>query len=107
MAIGEYRNAIALRLNRRDAKVLFGGLKKPSRTRNQFNGLLIGHPASKPYIGGCHLLQATKLWPCAHHHQLMVGQMTTKIVLSVLLVPLLVTALVKLGRNLDRAGQSA
>ena len=38
---------------------------------------------------------------------LMVGQMTTKIVLSVLLVPLLVTALVKLGRNLDRAGQSA
>jgi uncharacterized PurR-regulated membrane protein YhhQ (DUF165 family) len=38
---------------------------------------------------------------------LMVGQMTTKIVLSVLLVPLLVTALVKFGRNLDRAGQSA
>jgi queuosine precursor transporter len=38
---------------------------------------------------------------------LMVGQMTTKIILSLLLVPLLVMLMVKLGRNLDRAGQTA
>jgi uncharacterized integral membrane protein (TIGR00697 family) len=33
--------------------------------------------------------------------ELMVGQMTAKIVLSILLVPLLITLLVKLGRKLD------
>lgn len=38
---------------------------------------------------------------------LMVGQMTAKVVLSLLLVPLLVTFMVKLGRNLDQGGQSA
>ncbi len=38
---------------------------------------------------------------------LMLGQMTAKIVLSILLVPLLVTLLVKFGRNLDRADQNA
>lgn len=38
---------------------------------------------------------------------LMLGQMTAKIVLSILLVPLLVTLLVKFGQNLDRADQNA
>ena len=36
--------------------------------------------------------------------QLMEGQMLTKVVLSVLIVPVLITAFVALGRRLDRAG---
>ncbi|MEY3657981.1 MAG: hypothetical protein RLZZ561_2201 [Pseudomonadota bacterium] len=38
---------------------------------------------------------------------LMLGQMTAKIVLSILMVPLLVTWMVRLGHKLDRDGQTA
>lgn len=38
---------------------------------------------------------------------LMLGQMTTKIILSVIMVPLLVTWMVRLGQKLDRDGQTA
>ncbi len=38
---------------------------------------------------------------------LMLGQMTTKIVLSIIMVPLLVTWMVRLGHKLDRDGQTA
>jgi queuosine precursor transporter len=39
--------------------------------------------------------------------QLMIGQMTAKIVLSILLVPIAITLLVRLGRSLDRDATSA
>ena len=38
---------------------------------------------------------------------LMLGQMTAKIVLSIIMVPLLVTWMVRLGQKLDRDGQTA
>ena len=38
---------------------------------------------------------------------LMLGQMTAKIVLSIIMVPLLVTWMVRLGHKLDRDGQTA
>lgn len=38
---------------------------------------------------------------------LMLGQMTTKIILSIIMVPLLVTWMVRLGQKLDRDGQTA
>ncbi len=38
---------------------------------------------------------------------LMLGQMTTKIILSIIMVPLLVTWMVRLGHKLDRDGQTA
>jgi uncharacterized integral membrane protein (TIGR00697 family) len=38
---------------------------------------------------------------------LMLGQMTAKIILSIIMVPLLVTWMVRLGQKLDRDGQTA